>query len=298
VSILVTGGGGFVGRQLCGALSRRGDQVIALCRPGSGIEISGVTCRECDLADAELKELLSGLDDIHTIVHLAQSNRFREFPAGARDMFDVNLRATFQLLEFSRLSGVNRFIYASSGGIYGRGSESFSDQAPVTVKDSLGFYLSTKLAAEILVGNYSPLFSTATLRVFFAYGPTQQRDRLIPRLMDNVINGRPITLEGDSGLAINPIFIDDMIEILLRVIDAKAAMKLNVAGAQAITLRDMGLELGKIVGRAPKFIVQSADRSPMLVGDTSGLYENLKFRPSVDFPEGARRLFQHFKVAQ
>jgi len=214
--ILVTGAGGFIGRSLCRAMAMRGDEVFAvLHRP---VALSGVTPIVLDLAaPLDRARLPTRLD---AIVHLAQSARFREFPGGARDMFEVNLRSTCELLEFAREAGVRHYVYASSGGIYGQGARDFSDAEPVVMSEPLGFYLSTKLSAEILVENYTDLFATATLRIFFAYGPGQQADRLIPRLLDNVRHGRPITLDGEHGLAINPIFVDDVVEHLdLRAIE-------------------------------------------------------------------------------
>ena len=283
--LLVTGANGFLGRRLCRALVAQGDEVFALTKRAEAPP--GTTRIEADLSLALGKAKLPPVD---TIVHLAQSARFREFPAGAADMFAVNLRASFELLEFARRSGVKRFVYASSGGIYGQGSEAFSDAEPVVMRDPLGFYLSTKLAGEIIVDSYAALFSTAILRIFFAYGPGQQSDRLIPRLLDSVRHGRPIVLDGEDGLAINPIYVDDAIAIFLRILAHSDSFKVNLAGAETLTLKEIGNLLGEIVGRAPVYERRPVRQSPRLVGDISALVAKLGYRPGIGFREGARRL--------
>lgn len=286
---MVTGASGFVGRALCKTLSGQGHDVIGLTRSGSGVPFG--TALQCDLAAPfDVSRLPDGCD---AIVHLAQSSHFREFPDGARDMFEVNIRVTFELLEFARQLGVKRFVYASSGGIYGQGTEAFSDRHPLVMANSLGFYLSTKLVGELLVENYDTFFKTATLRIFFAYGPTQQSDRLIPRLLNNVLQGRPIMLQGETGLSINPIYIDDVVEIMIRAIETDEILKLNVAGEEILTLREIAETIGKVVGRAPKFDVRPAAQSPRLVGDTSRLLGKLRHKPKICFSEGVRRLFEH-----
>ena len=286
MTILVTGAAGFIGRALCRALVAEGKEVLAIIHRQA--PIAGVTPIAADLAAPLDRSLMPA--PLDTIIHLAQSPRFREFADGARDMFEINLRSTFELLEFARESGARHFIYASSGGIYGEGVRDFLDFEPVVMRKPLGFYLSTKLAAEILVENYADLFTITTLRIFFAYGPGQQPDRLIPRLLENVRLGRPITLEGEQGLAINPIFVDDVVEILLRAIAHPTTMKVNVAGTEVLSLRDIGNILGVLVDRTPVYVSNPMGQSPRLVGDISALITKLGYRPRMDFRDGARRL--------
>jgi UDP-glucose 4-epimerase len=288
MKVLVTGAAGFIGSRLCGALAAMGHGVIALHRPAHARAFpGGVEPIACDLA---APDGLGHLPRVDTIIHLAQSSRFRDFPLGARDMFDVNLRATFELLEFARTSGVKHFVYASSGGIYGQGAAAFSDAAPLVMAEPLGFYLSSKLAGELLVDNYASFFATATLRIFFAYGPGQQADRLIPRLLDNVRHGNPIYLDGANGLAINPIYVDDLVDIVLRAVARPAPLKINIAGTEVLTLRDIGGILGNIVGKAPVFVSRSSREAPSVVGDISAVVEKFGTRPATSFRDGARRL--------
>ena len=71
-------------------------------------------------------------------MHLAQSPRYRDFPEGALDVFEVNVGSTQRLLDWACRQGVKRFIYASSGGVYGHGEAPFEEDVPIKVAATLG----------------------------------------------------------------------------------------------------------------------------------------------------------------
>ena len=73
-------------------------------------------------SDWKISELPTKIDVIY---HLAQSDKFRDFPAGAPDVFQVNINSTAKLLDYAKKTGVKSFIYASSGGVYGNGKNLF-----------------------------------------------------------------------------------------------------------------------------------------------------------------------------
>ena len=122
MKILVTGAAGFVGRRLVPLLASAGHHVLALIhRPlDSQVRVSferySVDVLQIDLGADPLGSLGGGFD---AVIALAQSQHFRDFPDHAEEIFAVNVSAHLKLLEWSRITGVRRFIYASSGGIYG-----------------------------------------------------------------------------------------------------------------------------------------------------------------------------------
>jgi nucleoside-diphosphate-sugar epimerase len=211
-----------------------------------------IDVHEIDLATAELRIRDSGCD---AVVALAQSQYFRDFPERARDIFAVNVHAQLRLLEWSRTSGVKRFVYASSGGIYGsRARQHVAENELLAVDSPLGFYLGSKLCAEIMFQNYRHFFETAViLRPFFIYGPGQRRDMLIPRLVHAVQSGRPIQLQGTDGLRLNPIYVDDAAQAFAAALRLTGCRVLNVAGSETVTLRELGERIGREVKRPPVF---------------------------------------------
>jgi nucleoside-diphosphate-sugar epimerase len=258
MNILLTGAGGFVGRRLVALLARARHEVLAVVhRPPHEehrefFDYPTVTVRQLDLAEGDLGLLGRRFD---AVIALAQSQYFRDFPERADDIFAVNVAAHLKLLEWSRSRGVKRFIYASSGGIYGSSARVGVAETELLAVDSpLGFYLGSKLCAEVVFQNYRHYFETAAiLRPFFIYGPGQRSDMLIPRLIHAVREGTPIRLQGTDGLRVNPIYVDDAAAAFAAALELRGCQVINVAGPETATLRDIGERIGRLLRRAPVF---------------------------------------------
>lgn len=250
--VLVTGASGFLGGHFVKALSLCGLKVCALGRHPSDNTLENVTWKSCDLSS---KSFCSDIPSAKIIVHLAQSDRFREFPSGALDIFNVNVASTSILLDFAHACKTQKFILASSGGVYGYGDVEFSENHPAQLATDLGYYLASKAAAESLVASYSNLFTTQILRFFFIFGPQQKASMLIPRLVNFIMQGKEITLSGEEGIRLNPIFVDDAVSALLSAMSLCESQKINVAGNEVVTLRALCNEIGSILNHDPQFKV-------------------------------------------
>jgi nucleoside-diphosphate-sugar epimerase len=221
------------------------------------------------------------------VIHLAQPAQFRDFPEQAEQMLQVNTVSTLHLLDYARCAGARTFIYASSGGIYGYGEQEFSEDVKIPPRNDLGFYLSTKLCSEILAENYTPFMNVIVLRFFFVYGVGQRRSMLIPRLVQSVMDGKPIILHGDDGLRLNPIHVSDAVAAIHRVLALDGSHKINIGGPEVLNLRQIGEIIGRAVGKAPCFEVQAVSQPRHLVGDISKM-TRLLGRPQLRFETGIR----------
>ena len=100
---MLTGASGFIGRHLTSRLlSDRRHEIFCLVRPGTPCA-SGVTPVLCDLAR---HETIESFPPVETIIHLAQSHQYRNFPIAAEDIFAINTLATARLLDYGRQRGV------------------------------------------------------------------------------------------------------------------------------------------------------------------------------------------------
>jgi nucleoside-diphosphate-sugar epimerase len=184
---------------------------------------------------------------VDAIVHLAQANV--PFPDGAADLFAVNTASTAALLEHARRSGATRFVFASSASVYGLGDAAWSeDDAPAATD----FYSATKLAAERLVGAYRGELGTTIMRLVAPYGPGQ-RNRMIPRLVASVREGRPVQLNAGGRPRMNPIYVDDVVHVIERALESDGNHVVNVAGDDAMTIRELAEAIGAAVGSEPVF---------------------------------------------
>jgi nucleoside-diphosphate-sugar epimerase len=283
--ILVTGAGGLIGHALVQELSSH-SQVVALVHTAVPDFPDGVELLEHDLRQEDMPHLS---DAPETIVHLAQSPRYREFPNEASDVFEVNVAATHRLLNWAQRTGVRRFVYASSGGIYGHGDSAFIEDTPLSPVRPLGHYLTTKHCAELLVETFGSIFTVVILRFFFVYGRRQRRSMLMPRLVDSVIQGRPILLQGEEGLRLNPIHVSDAADAVAAATQLRKNQKINVAGPEVFTLREIGDLIGDLVGRSPNFEHQCDTEAYHLVGSIDKM-SRLLTPPRVDLARGIKDL--------
>lgn len=280
-SVLITGASGLLGRSIVERLHKTWE-VYALSRTRVEPALPGVNYLSVDLAsDADAWGLPTRLD---AIIHLAQSDKFREFPTAAADVFNVNVLSTARLLEFARKAHVHRFILASSGGIYGAGDTAFSENSKITDYGQLGFYLGSKLCSEVLAKNYVSLFDVNIMRFFFVYGRFQNRHMLIPRLVDGVREGRPVNLQGADGIWINPVHVSDAARALEGCLYLSGSHTFNVAGCEVLSLRQISEIIGVAVGRPPVFIIE--ETTPRnLIADVKAMKSSLCV-PQMEFARG------------
>lgn len=264
--ILVTGASGLLGEAVCRALSGGDEEVIRVLSPAARDRCARPSSLVVDLARVGLGD--AGLPaSIDAVIHLAQSRRFRDFPAGAMDVFGVNVQATVHLLDYAVRAGAKHFIYASSGGLYRRDEVPLKESAPLEPMGELGFYLASKVAAETLAQAYSPLLNVVILRPFFIYGPGQRREMLLPRVFDDVQAGRPIRIQGEHGLSINPVHVEDAAASVVRSLSLREGGIINLAGPDALTLREIGTMFGESLGVSPRFETTDGPE-PALLGST------------------------------
>ena len=97
------------------------------------------------------------------------------------------------------------------------------------------------------------------------YGPGQKSNMLIPRLISSVKQEKAISLAGASGIKLNPIFVEDVVDIISSRLLAKDSQVFNVAGQEILTLRNLCEIIGQKTGKSPIFEIQ--DEQPDLVSE-------------------------------
>jgi len=282
---LITGGTGLIGRHVI-ALLRKKCELYTLVKDPANVTSDGIRIIRCDLAREWSSERFPPVVD--AVINLAQSEHFREFPAFAQHILNVNTISTLKLLEFARKAKAKAFILASSGGIYGHGEEGFSEDQAIPAKDDLGFYLGTKLCAEVLAENYTPYMNVIILRFFFVYGPGQRATMLIPRLTKAVKEQQPIILHGKDGLRINPTYVTDAASAVCRSLQLTESHKINIGGPEVLSLRQIGQQIGEALHKEPVFEVNEHISPHHLIGDIKKMVHFLG-QPSVKFKEGIEK---------
>ena len=214
MSILVTGGGGFLGFAIVRLLVARGEEVVVLCR-GQYAELAdlGVTTIQGDIADKAL--VLRAVKGVDAIIHTAAK-------AGVwgayQQYYDTNVVGTHNLIAACRQHGVGKLVFTSSPGVaYGSEGCEGGDESLSYPKEYPAHYPATKAEAEraVLAANDNAL-STCALRPHLIWGPRD--NNLVPRIIDRARRGR-LRLVGDGRNIIDSIYIDNAAEAHILALD-------------------------------------------------------------------------------
>ncbi len=286
-SILLTGVTGFIGNALRSKLKEI-YALTGLTRAAVPREAQADNLLYVDLADDQFVNRLPS--NIDCVIHLAQSKEYRKFPDGAHDMRIINIDATCKLLEWARNNGVKQFIYSSTANVYGQSSEILTESHPV-VPDT--FYGASKLSAELLLSHYQQFFQVDILRLFTVYGPGQN-GMLIPTIIERIKTSEPIKMAGGLGIYLSPIFVEDVVDIIIKLIDAPASQQsrlMNVCGNQITSLSEIVKILEAIIGKPA--VLQMTDEPPAcFLGSNERLKDYIGKHSFIDIQVGLERVVQ------
>lgn len=277
--ILITGASGFVGRQLLPYLQKT-YQVYATSR-NKNLNRNNLRWIKMDFAkDWRYSKLPSQVD---TVMHLSQSEKFRDFPESSNEIFFVNTVSTLKLLDYARLAKAKKFIYISSGGVQNF-HKNISD---------INFYLTSKFSSELLVNSYKTFFDTIIIRPFFIYGPGSKNTLLIPRLINLIRTNKPICLEGKEGLRINPIYIKDAVKAIAKSMELKGNHTIDLAGNEILSIRQIAIIIGKQLKIIPSFKAIKSKKTG-LIGNNLQTSRVLA-KSEVKFKDGIKELLKEYE---
>jgi UDP-glucose 4-epimerase len=281
MNILITGINGFIGKKLASSLLDEADcNVIGLSRTPAAFNQSNYEHIQSDIVSTSYHKIKTPID---AIIHLAQSKEYRDFPDKSEDIFNVNVRATFHLLEWAREKRISKFIFTSTGNVYT--SKEYACKETDDTEPS-SFYGRTKLMGEQLVKSYCSFFETYILRLFAIYG-SGQKNMLIPNIIQSVKNNKAITLAMGKGIYINPVYIADLLLIFKKIIFSKTSLPqiLNIGGDQTLSLDEIIKEIESQTN-CKASIMETNGKPVFMIGDNTLLKSELSFSTFTNFSDG------------
>ena len=212
--VLVTGGGGFIGKALVRALAGRGVETVVIGRnPYPDLDALGVRCVQGDIRDREaLEAALRGCD---TVFHVAAKAGIW---GDRQEYWSINCTGTSNVIAACRATGVSRLVYTSTPSVVfdGNDLEGVDESTPYAARP-LCSYAASKIAAEqeILRANHDNL-RTIALRPHLVWGPGDQH--LIPRLLDRGRSGM-LSIVGSGNNRVDITYIDNVVHAHLLAAD-------------------------------------------------------------------------------
>lgn len=290
MNILVVGANSLLGRNLVTSLSEN-HHVYACVRSKETIKFihnSNITVIESDLAKFDVEILPKNIDAIY---YVAQSNKFREFPNGSEDMTEINILTPIKIATWGSEHQVKIFVYASTGGVYTQTENIVHEIDNINTFKLNGFYPSSKICAEILLKSFENLFDAFIIaRPFFMYGVNQTSTMLIPRLISNIQNGNPITLNNTEGIKINPIYISDAVKAFENMLKLQGSHLFNIAGKEILSLKEICLIISDVMGKKTEFIYNEQSAND-LIGNTDLMNKYLG-TSQITFKEGILKMLE------
>ncbi len=282
--VLITGATGLVGKALTSILLQEGYECWAVGR--SNPNMKNVHFIEQDLGKDFLHSAFP--ESVDYVIHLAQADNHERFPEIALQGLDVNVRGIIQLLNYAVKAGVKKFLFASSGGIYGTSMTKFYEQDKIPIYNELTYYLNTKLCAEILAQNYKSFFDIIIFRLFFVYGEGQKKNMLFSRLVNSVKQKKEVEIHSLQDIKINPIYKEDAARCIYAAINCKGSHIFNIAGLEELGIGEIVHMIGKEVGIEPK-IRYLDDGQKNIVADNQKMLNEL-WIPQVSMADGIKRI--------
>jgi CDP-glucose 4,6-dehydratase len=315
---LVTGGHGFVGSHLAGALLREGWAVRVLDRPSprrtdlggprpSGLELLGVTSEvelhEADLLDAE--EVSNATGGCDAVFHLAAQTIVGIANRSPRETFEVNVRGAWNVFEACREHQVPTVVFASSDKAYGAAPElPYREDFPLRGAYP---YDASKAAAETIARGYAvagglPLAVTRFANVYG--GGDLNFTRLVPETARALCEGRAPQIRSDGSPKRDFLHVEDAVAAYLAIAAALRSgaadpgEAFNAGGDRPHSVREVVEELARAAGGgvAPSWGpgVPAGEIADQYL-DSTKLRELTRWAPRVGLPEGLARTLDWYR---
>jgi len=311
MTILVTGGAGFIGSQLIEKLLLQNHKIICLDNfddyydpliKRKNIERAnlekGYRLIIGDIRDVSVLNSCFKCNKIDVVVHLAARAGVRPSIQQPELYYDVNVIGTLRLLEAMHASGVKKLVFGSSSSVYGNNTKvPFSESDPVD--NPISPYAATKKVGELLCHTYYHLygFDVFCLRFFTAYGPRQRPEMAIHKFAKNIMDNEPITMFGDGSTMRDYTFVDDIVQGIVSSIHKVNGYEIINLGesntimlAKLISLLEEKLGKKAIVNKLPE---QLGDVK-LTNADITKAKKMIAYNPKTSIEEGLSAFVQWF----
>jgi dTDP-glucose 4,6-dehydratase len=271
--VLVTGGAGFIGSTFVKLLRARHPNGLvvnldALTYAGNLETLATLegdarhVFVKGDIGDLDLTSRVMREHAIEAVVNFAAESHVDRSVLSGAAFVDTNITGTFRLLEAARASGVRRFMQISTDEVYGSlgPAGKFTESSPINPRSP---YSASKAAADHMVMAFHHTYGLDVVitRCSNNYGPFQFPEKLIPLMILNAFDGKPLPVYGDGLYVRDWIHVEDHCDALDLVLrQGRAGEVYNVGGDSERANIDVVRGILTLTGRDDSLIRHVADR--------------------------------------
>lgn len=247
MSILVTGGAGFIGSQLLRTLSKFGERIVTidnLSYAGTKGNIpDGIKHYQIDICDKDAVEYVFDKEKFDTVFHLAAESHVDNSINDCGPFLQTNIVGTVNLLQLALRYETDRFMHISTDEVFGSIDEGeFNEESKYDPRNP---YSASKAASDHFVKAFHNTYGLPVTITNCSnnYGPRQYVEKMIPTIIKSIMHGRPIPIYGDGQQIRDWIFVEDHCDALVEVwLKGKVGERYNIGGnceIKNITLANM-----------------------------------------------------------
>jgi UDP-glucose 4-epimerase len=294
--ILITGGAGYGGSGLARELLSRGHEIriIDIIAPNEARKLRGIV----DKIDYRWKSVhdinVYDMNGVDTVIHMAaQADVPMGFTSPIWTVFEESM-GTVALLEVCRRVPLKKVILASTGNVIGRPLYlPIDEKHPVTPHNP---YSAAKASQELLANAYRLSYGVPTviMRNGIVYGPNMRKNIFIYIWLKNIVEGKPIIIEGGEQTR-DPCYGSDTVDVWSRIVEAPedkvVGHTFQVSRGIEWSMLDIAKECIKAVGKEVPIVY--ADYRPGEKGQRECFsnefaMNQLGYNPKVDLPDGLK----------
>jgi dTDP-glucose 4,6-dehydratase len=309
MKVLVTGGAGFIGSAFVRMLIAETDfEVINLDKLTYAGNLENLSAVEQntryrfvhgDICDAALAgELVAERPD--AIVHFAAESHVDRSILSPEPVVKTNFNGTFTLLEAAKRHNIARFVHVSTDEVYG------SLEPPAEADENFPLnpsspYSASKAGSDLLVRSYFVTFKLPVVltRASNNYGPHQFPEKLVPLMIANAFEDKPLPVYGDGQQVRDWLYVDDHCRGILSVLrKGRDGEIYNIGGNRSLPNLDVVRQVLALTGK-PETLIQYVKDRPghdrRYALSSEKLMRETGWAPVMSFEEGLARTIQWYR---
>lgn len=305
-TILVAGGAGFIGSNMCRKLLNDNNKVICLDNLFTGkIEnINGLLNNENFIfINHDIINPININENIDEIYHFACPASPEKYQKDSIYTLKINFIGTMNLLELSREKKC-KLLLSSTSEIYGEPKVSPQNEEYRGNVNTIGIrscYDEGKRIAETLMMDYHQKYNIdiRIVRIFNTYGPNMDKydGRVVTNFIRQILNNENITLYGDGSQTRSFCYIDDQIEGLIKLMESEYIYPVNLGNPYEITVKKLANIISELINSNSKIIYSPlpSDDPTNRKPDISLAKKLLNWEPKVELKEGLLKTIEFIK---